>query len=309
MYGLDDENYKRYLSDFDYYKIQPINGRFSKWIDDKLTMKYMLQPFDEYLPKYYYQLNNNGKRAVVTRLMDCPEEFGEDVMAIMGLLEIIGCLAAKLISGSRGDGFYKIAYSENYYYVNNILITRNEMINFIKNLDGYILTEYLFTHKDLGQIWDKTPNTLRLLTVKEDNANPQIAYTYIRFGSETTGLVDNMHAGSVAAFVDIDNGYFTNGRVIINDEWAERKLHPDTKVSLEGTLPFWGQIKETVLAICNYIPQIRLMGFDIVITNNSFKIIEINSLPAIGAHNYQCPIYTNDKCKDFFRNLINEKTK
>ncbi len=50
LYGLNDDNYLDYLSDFDYYWLHPINGAYSRWIDDKLTFKYILQPFSEYLP-------------------------------------------------------------------------------------------------------------------------------------------------------------------------------------------------------------------------------------------------------------------
>ena len=57
-YGLTNENVHLYVSDFDYYRIYPINSQFRSWIDDKLTTRYILTPFKEYLPEHYYNLNN-----------------------------------------------------------------------------------------------------------------------------------------------------------------------------------------------------------------------------------------------------------
>jgi hypothetical protein len=307
MYGLNDENYAHYLSDFVYNKLQPVNGRFRIWIDDKLTMKYVLYPFNEYLPKYFYHLINDGREATIIRLMDCPDEYGQDVADVMNLLKAEGSLAVKLIAGTHGDGFYKITYSADKYYVNDKPFCKDEMLEFLQTLDGYIVTEYLFTHKNLSRIWDKTPNALRILTVKEEGREPQIADSYIRFGTKKSGPVEHNTAENVVAPVQLDSGLFTNGKMIINNKIQDCKIHPDTKAALEGKLPFWEQITETILAICSYIPQVRYMGFDIIITDNGFKIIEINSRPGIGFHNYSHPVLTNDKCKELFINLIDEQ--
>src|SRR5699024_6016709 len=114
-YGLNDENYRDYMPDFDYYKLHPINGQFGKWIDDKMTLKYILREFNEYLPEYYFYLQK-GK---ITKLIDCPEEYGNEVSSILNLLENKRNLAVKLIAGSLGEGFYKLSYKNKEYMINN----------------------------------------------------------------------------------------------------------------------------------------------------------------------------------------------
>ena len=57
-YGLNDANYKSHLPDFDYWRMHPINGTYSKWIDDKLTMRYIFNAYADFIPKYFYQLEN-----------------------------------------------------------------------------------------------------------------------------------------------------------------------------------------------------------------------------------------------------------
>jgi len=53
-YQLTDENYQDFLPDMEYYRMHPINGAFSHWIDDKLTIRYLLHPFKDLPPRILF---------------------------------------------------------------------------------------------------------------------------------------------------------------------------------------------------------------------------------------------------------------
>src|SRR5699024_196046 len=57
-YGINNDNFQSYLSDIDYYKMFPMNGKYAYWINDKLTTKYILEEYGEYLPDYFYTIKN-----------------------------------------------------------------------------------------------------------------------------------------------------------------------------------------------------------------------------------------------------------
>lgn len=46
LYCLNNKNYKEYLTDIDYLRHHPYNNHFSFWINDKLTLKYLLSGLD-----------------------------------------------------------------------------------------------------------------------------------------------------------------------------------------------------------------------------------------------------------------------
>ena len=83
--------------------------------------------------------------------------------------------------------------------------------------------------------------------------------------------------------------------------------HPDTNVLLEGVLPNWPLLSGKILEICNFIPQLRLMGFDIIITNDGFKIIEINSLPGLSYMQGYFPVFKQEHAGAFFTRRLEEK--
>jgi hypothetical protein len=310
FYKLTDENYINFLSDFDYYRLHPINGIFGHWIDDKLTTKLVLHPFSDYLPEYYFHIYN-GK---ILRLADCPSGYDQTVQGLVNLLKEKNYLAAKLYSGTRAEGFHKLSYTTNQFFVNNKLHYDEEVCDLIRNWlkmgsGGYLITEYLFANNELSKIWGESPNTLRIMVINEDNQSPKIASAFFRFGTKKTGILDNLMRGGVLCNVNLETGSFFDGRIMDNHQMIECKYHPDSNVLIGGNLPFWSLIREKIIQISSYISQVRYLGFDVIITDTGFKIIEINSHQAVICNQYYCPIFNNTIAKDFFRGLIKEKNK
>jgi len=306
--GLTEENYRNFLSHFDYYKLHPINGRYSHWVDDKLTMKLILHPFTEYLPEYYYHIGNGE----ILRLMDCSDEFEQSEDDVINLAKAKGFLAIKLLSGSGGFGFIKLSFLNNKFFMNNKMIADKDLKNKINRwIDmkggGYLITEYIKPHPELHRIWAETPNTVRIMVVRGKNENPKIANAYIRFGTKDSGVIDNTHAGGVTCHIDINTGCFSDGKIINNAIIKDSPFHPDTKILVEGCIPQWKIICDEVLRISNYLPEIIYFGYDIAVTEGGFKIIEINSHQGINFVQRNIPIFQNELCRDFFKDLILEK--
>lgn len=57
----------------------PLNSAYSKWVNDSLTFKHILQDFGEYLPKYYYHIIMRDGRPLVIRLMDLPDSYSANM--------------------------------------------------------------------------------------------------------------------------------------------------------------------------------------------------------------------------------------
>ena len=80
--------------------------------------------------------------------------------------------------------------------------------------------------------------------------------------------------------------------------------HPDTGVLIEGYVPRWDEIKAKIVEISNFLPHLIYMGYDVVITNEGFKIIEINSHQGIGFNQTHTPFLKSPLTKDFFNDQL-----
>ena len=294
-YGLTDSNYKDYENDFHYYQLHPLN-EYAKWIDDKLTFRYVLQSFSEYLPKYYFELRD-GK---VLKLMDCPVEFSSDRLSVVSLLEREKQLAVKPLADTGGRGFYKLATSGGNYLVNDQLMNAIELKRFLVSLNRYLVTEYLASHENIRKIWNEAPNTLRIMAVHNEGEDPVIVGAYIRFGTSSTGTVDNINAGGIACGIDISNGRLYNPKRHEKNAWIDTPVHMDTKVKMEGDIPHWDMVIKKLVEICHYVPQLRYMSFDVIITAKEFRIIEINSHGDIYTMQIYYPLLQNKHVKYLF---------
>ncbi len=88
-------------------------------------------------------------------------------------------LALKLVSGSLGEGFYKLTFDDNFYYVNTEKTSIEDLKKLLYELKGYLVTEYIKSHKDISRIYDATPNTLRVLIIRKNNEAPRITGSFI----------------------------------------------------------------------------------------------------------------------------------
>lgn len=302
-YGINESNYRNHIPDFDYYKLHPINGKYGRWIDDKLTMKYMLAPFNEYLPKYYFQIEDDA----ILKLMDCPDDIEPNIDGIICLLKRDGNLALKLLSGSLGRGFYRLTCKNMTFYVNTKKVDTDELRELIGNLEGYLVTEYIIAHQEIRKIYDVTPNTLRVQLIRKNGEKSRITESHIKIGSRVSGLLETISAGTIFAKVDLATGALLNSQRIINGKLECITQHPDTNERLNILLPYWVEIKTLLHRISDYMPQLSYLGFDIIITDRGLKIIEINSLSSIIFSSYFYPHFRNKHCIEFFKNKFKER--
>lgn len=307
-YGLTEENYKDYVSDFEYYRLHPINGIFTRWIDDKLTIRYILAPFSEYLPRYYYHLYDGE----ILRLPDCPENTGQTIDDIINLLKKEKALAVKLLASCQGQGFIKLGFDDGRFLVNYEEVQLEKLKTSIQEWlkvgnGGYLITEYLHPCRELSQFWKDTPNGIRISVIRNPHGTPTISGAYIRFGTQKTGFVDNANAGGVSCQIDLNDGRFFNGVRYEGRFLHECRYHPDTGDLLEGIIPNWSLIKEKIIEISQYISEVICMGYDILVTDEGFKIIEINSQQGLSVYQYFFPCMRNEITRTFFGRLLEEQ--
>lgn len=295
-YGLDDSNYRDYENDFHYYRLHPLNGRFSMWIDDKLTIKYLLQPFDDYLPKYYFQLRNGS----VTKLMDCPKKLGPDVASVIRLLEQRKNLAMKPIAGSRGVGFLKLSSDRGKYRVNNGLVNVDELKAMLVKPQHRIITEYLSSHWSHPTMYPEIPNTLRVMTIRRDKNIATIVGAHLKLGTSLSGLAAVVADGAILAGVDLGTGSVFAGRTWKDGAFVNLSVHPDTGLPLPKRVPYWHHITAKVKEIGHYVPQLKYMGFDVVIGDQGWKIIEVNSHPGLHLVQLYYPMLRNEYATRLF---------
>ncbi len=280
QYGINENNYCDFISDFEYKWLRHINGSYRAIFEDKITVKYIVNKYRECFPDYYFHVKTINNVNVIIPMMDCPDDYDNDFRDIFMLLHEKGVLALKPDEGSHGDGFYKLSYENGEYYLNHKIADKQKVIEILSNPNNqYLITEYINNHPQFKRIYSGSVNTIRMIVFKEDGVTPIIGNAYMRFGSQKTGAVDNMGAGGMFVQIDIDTGKYHSAKIITQNSIKDCPNHPDTGVLIEGIVPHWENVKDTVLKVAESIPQLEYFGFDIAVTEEGIKFPEINRFP------------------------------
>ena len=301
QYGLTKENYKNFLSDYQYHWLNRINNGYQIWINDKTTTRYVMEPYKQYLAKYYYDIIKMSGETCIKALQDIPEGFEPSFDGIFKLLRQEKLLALKPSSGTHGDGFYRMEYADGKYLINGKEMTEDDIVGMISGFKSvYVITEYLFMHHELKKIYPNAVNTIRVAVVNQSAYEPKIMQTYMRIGSSKSGFTDNVGYGGICAKIDTATGRYYCPEQLRDHKFTPCPKHPDTGVEIEGIVPNWDYMCEGVLNICRFMPELEYLGFDIAITDDGFKIIEINihqDLHKVAEHSPEFKQFYQDKLK------------
>ncbi len=279
-FHLSDSNVADYMSDYDYYRVWPLNNWQRIWINDKLTLKYMLSgtEFDRYLPRYYFYAASDGLKP----LLDAEGHEGMD--GFLALLREKGEFACKPANAELAMGFHKLGYSNGTYLVDNQPATEQDVRDYVANHTNDIFTEFL--HPGMGtERISPVIHTLRVLTVNPTAADPTIAAAYLRFATGVDGNdakanyfpPDRAGVCSFNCGFDLETGAFGNSRLVYANQVVDDEPHPETGVMAEGIWPCWDETRTMIEALCRRLGLVEYMGFDMSVTAEGPKIMEINS--------------------------------
>src|SRR5690606_8842338 len=304
LYGLDGNDPEEYLSDYqENVKAIRLNDGYSEILDDKVKFTEVIKGF----------LKTPNDIAVILngRIIDL-ESNGNNlkISDIVKILKDESCLILKPRYSAAGEGVLKIQWGEQGLTCNSAKISEVDFEDILKKLDDYLITPCIKQAKYSNEIYPNTLNTIRILTMASPSGKPFISAAAHRFGTNKSFPVDNCNAGGITAFIDTHTGilgsavftYFDGIKLIKMD------THPDTGNPIKGVLiPGWNNVVEELLTTAEKLSYLKYIGWDVVIRDKDFIILEGNNGPDIKLHQVHRPLLIDEETRDFFKyyNVIN----
>lgn len=269
LYDLDHAQPGTYLPDSARLDAFFINGKIARGVlNDKLLFGSLLQRHLP-LPKTLAMVERGQVYA-----LGCAED-------AVSLAQTHGSVILKPASGSRGLGVHRLA-AEDELTLNGRPTDPNEVHALIRTLDDYLVTEVVAQAAYARAICVETTNTVRVLTmVDPDTAEPFVACAVHRFGTPATAPVDGWSRGGLACGCDLNTG--TIGPGVKSLKFTDGKLrwyshHPETGAAIEGVrIPHWDAVCNGLLGAVRAFPFLTYVGWDVVVTDDGFMVIEGNS--------------------------------
>lgn len=152
-----------------------------------------------------------------------------------------------------------------------------KIYNSIMKNEQFLVEEYIIQHEVLNKLYSGSVNSLRVFTFLDDNGNVQVLNVILRIGNN--GSVDNFSAGGMYTFVDESGVVFVPA---IDEKGNVFEYHPSSNEKIVGfKIPNYNMIKPYMENVARAIPSIRYVGWDLVVTNSGFVLIEGNQFPGV----------------------------
>ena len=206
LYNLNSKNKKQYLSEFDWYKSRYINEPYNFILNDKLVCSDLLKQYIK-VPEVII-IKKKGVCYFQKKEVSNYDDF-------INYLKNNNEVYIKPINIGKGIGVNKISYKSNYFYIDYKEVSKKELIKFLNSRDNWFISSCVKQSKELDKIYDKTTNTIRLITVRNGKTKKcEVLYAVQRIGTKETIPVDNGSRGGLVAKINLNDGTLSSAKSI-----------------------------------------------------------------------------------------------
>ena len=141
----------------------------------------------------------------------------------------------------------------------------------------------MVNHPDIADLSNGALCTARLMTCLNEKGKPEVVAAVFRMAIGKNVVVDNIHAGGIAAEVGLKSGVLAPASNLGDDArlgWLDR--HPDTGTPIEGrALPLWREACALATQAHQAFSDRTVIGWDVAITADGPILVEGNSGPDV----------------------------
>ena len=254
---------------------QYTKGRFWRKSDMErqkcLTYLRMVRYMNRYNDKSYIQYLNEKPKfnaffsEFVTRdWLYVPEA---DEERFKSFLELHRSFIAKPGAGVEGRGIRKLL-SDDYKDIQSLY---NDL-----KADDVLIEECIIQHPHMV-FGNSSVNTVRTMTILDKAGKGHVVKAILRVGIGDS-VVDNYAQGGSIYEVDVQSGVVVSfGQ---SKEGETHMIHPGTDIMMLGyQIPMWKLVIDISERAAEYIPQVKIIGWDVAIMQNGVQLIEGNHNP------------------------------
>jgi len=142
--------------------------------------------------------------------------------------------------------------------------------------DSYVIEKRIKQHSFLDNYNTSCVQAMRVITYMTSTGEIEILLLHQKFSVSRTYTDNVVGRGGFSTIIN-DDGVFQPARKFTDDGWITFDNHPETGFPITGQkLPFFHEAVELAKKVQSRIPQIRLVAWDIAVTDDGPMLLEGN---------------------------------
>ncbi len=213
-------------------------------------------------------------------------------------------LVVRPTRGAAGRGVWVLAGTAEGIRLNEELVRWNEVERRLEGLVDHLISEFVEQGAYARNMFPATTNTLRVLTLQDEHGRPFIARAVQRIGTPESAPTDNWTRGGLSALIDLETGELGPGASHPTPQSGSltwHRHHPSTGAPIAGVrLPGWRSVREGLLAAAAKTWFLPYVGWDVIVTDEGFTVIEGNKYANPDVLQIHGPLMTDPAVRAFF---------
>ncbi|MDV6011083.1 sugar-transfer associated ATP-grasp domain-containing protein [Haloechinothrix sp. LS1_15] len=300
LYDLDRRGGDNYISDLQrvFRLKRMVHPLLQDVINNKLTTHLLLSMLDVRSAKLLGVYWRGAVHAF-------PSEGREPIAEYLRGLDTGKPVFFKVLAGAEGKNLVKLQRdSAEQWEVNGEQLGHEAACRvFEEQQHPMVVEEGLDQHPKVDELYPGAVNTIRVLTMLDvTDQQPFIVMAVQRIGTSQSQHVDNWSRGGLSARIDVATGRLgPASRLPAGTELEWFDAHPDTGTPINGAeVPYWAQIRDTVLHAARILSFLEYIGWDIVVTPDGPVILEANINTGMNVLQVHQPLLADPRVRAYY---------
>ncbi len=298
IYDFEKYGYHAFLTDWQRLRTREINGAFALFLDDKIVFEKVFgQDFS--VPRNLCLMDRGH-----TFPLDSRRQV-DSLSALLDFVRDVNGLVLKPLRGGGGHGIIFLKHEGDTFTVNGEKTDPRPLLEkILREKISYLATDFIPQGSFALSLYPRTVNTLRIVTMLDpDTGKAFIPSTVQRIGTKASEPTDNCELGGLSVHVDPETGELGKGVVHPRGKgltWMQH--HPDTKERFTGRkIPEWEKMTSLIFKAAEAHPYLPYVGWDIVLGDKGFHVIEGNSYTGVDLLQVHKPFLLDARIRKFYQ--------
>lgn len=185
--------------------------------------------------------------------------------------------------GGRGAERWDHVGEDVYRDAEGACLRGAELVQHLRRLpfESVLVQPRRINHHDLRDLANGALATVRIVTCRNERGEFEATNAVLRMAQGPNHVVDNFHAGGLAARVDLRSGVLGEATDLgLRPEVGWQKSHPDSFARIAGRrVPLWSETLDLAIRAHTAFSDRVVVGWDIGVLDEGPELIEGNGAP------------------------------
>ena len=279
-FQITEANRSSFVSARDYAFVQPLNGKYGKWVRDRISALTVFSPFTEiFEPVHYHFLLRDGDLLVIP-ISAAAQQFEPSITGVAAFLRAVEATPSPTqrkdrelrlrTSAFESAVNLPISYDRDSLLVDRQLHSESELHAYLLQEVGHqpwVLLETAGSDTQLSQLFPHFSGDIRILMLNSSGISPQVGDAFV--------AVESLQDSDTSHLIPIDplTGHFQADQSDLN------QLAGEPGEPIAGTIDAWSEITTSLASLCRFAPQLEFLEFRLVVNDDGLRITYISPAP------------------------------